>query len=222
MSSWSDVLEGLTPEQARAAALTGPVLALAGAGTGKTKTLTAGVAHRIRARGIAPSRILAVTFTNKAAGEMCGRIRALLGEEATPRWIGTFHGLGARQLRSGREVAGLRPGFDILDADDSQRVLKAMNLAAGDEAETLGRAPLKLLCNRLSAFKDDLVLPAEAPAYVEAKNRGSRPGADAARSPPSQARGSCLRRLSTAAARRERRRLRRLAALAGPLDAGEP
>lgn len=173
MSRSNDLLAGLTAEQAAAAALTGPVLALAGAGTGKTKTLTAGVAHRIEVRGMPASRILAVTFTNKAAGEMTARIRKLLGDGAAPYWVGTFHGLGARQLRAEPEIAGLRPDFDIMDADDSRRVvkrvMKAMNLAAGDETVSIGRDPLKLMCNRLSAFKDDLVIPAEAAAYVEAK-----------------------------------------------------
>jgi len=110
---------GLTPEQAQAAAQYGPVLVLAGAGTGKTKTLTAALAHRIAVGGIAPGRILAVTFTNKAAAEMSDRIRGALDGGATPSWLGTFHGLAARQLRIEPEVAGLRPGFDILDADDS-------------------------------------------------------------------------------------------------------
>ena len=84
MSTSSDVLAGLTVDQATAAALTGPVLVLAGAGTGKTKTLTAGVAHRITARSIPASRILAVTFTNKAAAEMLTRIRAGLGDGGAP------------------------------------------------------------------------------------------------------------------------------------------
>ena len=167
-----DVLAGLTPAQAQAAVQSGPVLVLAGAGTGKTKTLTAAVKHRIDARGIPAARILAVTFTNKAASEMTGRIRTALGGTAAPRWIGTFHGLGARQLRIEPEVAGLRPGFDILDADDSRRivkrVMKALNLADGGDGEAIGRDPLKLMCNRLARFKDSLVTPQEAPARVEA------------------------------------------------------
>ena len=166
------ILAGLTASQADAASRTGPVLVLAGAGTGKTKCLTAAVAHRIAVRGIAASRILAVTFTNKAAAEMAGRIRAALGETAAPHWIGTFHGLAARQLRIEPEVAGLRPGFDILDADDSRRivkrVMKAMNLAAGDEGVAIGRDPLKVMCNRISTFKDSLITPDEAPARIEA------------------------------------------------------
>ncbi len=167
------MLGGLTPDQAHAATLTGLFLVLAGAETCKTKTLTAGVAHRIAVRGIPAHRILAVSFTNKAAAEMCGRIQATLGEGAAPTWLGTFQGLGASQLRAEPEVAGVRPGFDIVDADDSRRTVKrvmnAMNLAAGDAAASIGRDPLKQMCNRLSAFKDALVTPSEAASYVEAK-----------------------------------------------------
>jgi len=165
------ILDGLTPQQSAAATQTGAVLVLAGAGTGKTKTLTRAVAHRVMVRGIPASRVLAVTFTNKAAAEMAGRIQAVLGDGMAPRWIGTFHGLGARQLRIEPEVAGLRPGFDILDADDSRRivkrVMKALNLAAGEEA-VVGRDPLKVMCNRISRFKDSLITPEEAPARIEA------------------------------------------------------
>jgi DNA helicase-2/ATP-dependent DNA helicase PcrA len=107
-------MAGLTTEQARAAAQYGPVLVLAGADTGKTKTLTAAVVLRIAAGGVAAGRVLAVTFTNKAATEMSSRIRAALDGGPAPSWLGTFHGLAARQLRIEPEVAGLRPGFDIL------------------------------------------------------------------------------------------------------------
>ena len=165
------VLAGLTPAQAEAATLEGAVLVLAGAGTGKTRTLTAGVAWRIAARGFDADRILAVTFTNKAAKEMADRIRTILAGQRAPSWIGTFHGLGARQLRIEPEVATLRPGFDILDADDSRRMvkrtLKAMDVSLDDVAE--GRDPLKRLCNRLASMKDNLVTPDEAPAHVEAQ-----------------------------------------------------
>ena len=167
----ASILSDLTPSQREAATTSGPVLVLAGAGTGKTKTLTAAVVHRI-GHGIAPSRILAATFTNKAAGEMTGRIRACLGDGTAPYWIGTFHGLAARQLRIEPEVAGLRPGFDILDADDSRRiikrVLKAHNLAGADDAMMIGRDPLKAMCNRIPKFKDNLITPEEAPTRIEA------------------------------------------------------
>jgi DNA helicase-2/ATP-dependent DNA helicase PcrA len=164
--------DDLTPMQAEAAAQDGAVLVLAGAGTGKTKTLTAAVVHRIRAFGVKPHRVLAVTFTNKAAGEMTGRIRAALGGVGTPGWFGTFHGLASRQLRTEPEVAGLRPGFDILDAEDSRRlvrrILKAMNLT-GDESgdPSAGRDPVKIIANRIAQLKDRLISPEEAQAHYE-------------------------------------------------------
>ena len=166
------VLDGLTPAQTAAATQPGSALVLSGAGSGKTRTLTAAVAYRIDVRGIAASRVIAVTFTNRAAAEMAGRIRTALGGGRPPTWLGTYHSLGARQLRAEPEVAGLRPGFDILDADDSRRIvkriLKAMNLAGGDDGTGVGRDPLKVMCNRLSKFKDNLITPDEAPARIEA------------------------------------------------------
>jgi len=166
------ILDDLTPQQRAAALQTGPTLVIAGAGTGKTKTLTAAVADRIATHRINPARILAVTFTNKAAAEMTGRIKAALGESMAPSWAGTFHGLGARQLRIEPEVADLRPGFDIYDADDSRRVvkrvMKAMNLTAGEDEGAGARDALKLVCGRISKWKDELVLPRDAPAAAEA------------------------------------------------------
>ena len=106
------VMADLTTVRARAAAQDGAVLVLAGAGTGKTKTLTAAVVHRIAAGGVAAGRVLAVTFTNKAATEMSSRIPTALDGGPAPSWIGTFQGLAARQLRIEPEIAGLRPGFD--------------------------------------------------------------------------------------------------------------
>ena len=164
------VIAPLTQEQSLAARTDGPVLVLAGAGTGKTRTLTAAVARRILASGIQPARILAVTFTNKAAAEMSSRIRSALDGIAPPHWVGTFHGLGARQLRAEPEVADLRPGFEILDGDDSRRLvrrtMKAMSLAGDGEGPT-GRDPVKVMCNRLSKFKDSLIAPEEAATRVE-------------------------------------------------------
>ena len=138
MGHQAAILDGLTPQQCAAATQMGAVLVLARAGTGKTKTLTRAVANRTQVHGIPAARILAVTFTNKAAREMSERIWTTLGDGAAPHWTGTFHGLGARQLRTKREVAGLRSGFDILDADDSRRivkrVMKGMNLATATRA----------------------------------------------------------------------------------------
>jgi hypothetical protein len=164
------VMADLTREQSLAAQTDGPVLVLAGAGTGKTRTLTAAVVRRILISGIKPARILAVTFTNKAAAEMSSRIRSALDGIAPPHWVGTFHGLGARQLRAEPEVAGLRPGFEILDSDDMRRfvrrTMKAMSFASDGEGPA-GRDPVKVMCNRISKFKDSLIAPDEAATRVE-------------------------------------------------------
>jgi DNA helicase-2/ATP-dependent DNA helicase PcrA len=163
----------LTPAQAQAAAHFGPILVLAGAGTGKTSTLTAAVVHRIAVERIPASRILAVTFTNKAAAEMASRIRAALDGHAAPSWLGTYHGLAARQLRDAPEIAELRPDFDIVDADDSRRFVKRVMKTQGLDGEESGdanaRDPLKTMCNRIAKFKDNLITPAGAAAWVEAK-----------------------------------------------------
>ena len=168
------ILAGLTPAQAEAAVHDGAILVLAGAGTGKTRVLTRAVAWRIERQGIAPNRMLAVTFTNKAAGEMTGRIRAMLAGQPVPSWIGTFHGLAARQLRIEPEVAGLRGGFEILDADDSRRMIRrtaaAMHAGGHEDAGDAGRdqQSLKTLCNRIGKFKDNLISSEEAPRSIEA------------------------------------------------------
>lgn len=167
----AEITAGLTPAQARAAAHDGAILVLAGAGTGKTRTLTAGVALRIAEQGIRPSRILCVTFTNKAAAEMKERIAAMLAGFELPSWVGTFHGLGARQLRADPEVGELRENFDILDADDSKRlvkrIVKAMNLSDAEEGGPDERDPVKAICNLIGKLKDNLVAPEEAIAHVE-------------------------------------------------------
>jgi DNA helicase II / ATP-dependent DNA helicase PcrA len=103
-----------------------PVLVLAGAGSGKTRVLTHRIAWLIQAQDLSPHSILAVTFTNKAAGEMRGRIETLLGIPGSSLWIGTFHGLAHRLLRLHWREAGLVQGFQILDAEDQQRLIKKL------------------------------------------------------------------------------------------------
>ena len=129
MSRTSDgaLLEGLNPAQ-REAVLhhEGPLLVLAGAGSGKTRVLTRRVAQLIQAHGVRPSDILAVTFTNKAAGEMRERIAALLGTEPAGMWAGTFHSVGARLLRRAAHLVGRSTSFTIYDEDDSQAVVKRL------------------------------------------------------------------------------------------------
>src|SRR3990170_3144628 len=122
-------------QRAAVAAAPGPLLVPAGAGSGKTRVLTHRVAWLVGVEGISPHAILAVTFTNKAAAEMRGRIERMLGAPVGGMWIGTFHGLSHRLLRSHFREAGLPQGFQILDAEDQyrliRRVLKGLNL---DEA----------------------------------------------------------------------------------------
>ena len=102
----------------------GPLLVLAGAGSGKTRVLTARIARLIEHHGVAPASILAVTFTNKAAGEMRARVARLLGEEPAGMWIGTFHSIGARMLRREAALVGRTPAFTIYDEDDSLGVIR--------------------------------------------------------------------------------------------------
>jgi len=120
-------LEGLNPAQLEAAShFEGPLLVLAGAGSGKTRVLTARVCHLIREHGVPPDRILAVTFTNKAAGEMRERIGRLLAREPAGMWVGTFHAVGARLLRRHADRVGYDRSFTILDADQSLRLVKSV------------------------------------------------------------------------------------------------
>ena len=102
----------------------GPLLVLAGAGSGKTRVLTARIAHLIQTRGIRPDRLFAVTFTNKAAGEMRDRVAALLGADPRGLWIGTFHSLSARLLRREAPLLGFGPNFTIYDEDDTLGIVK--------------------------------------------------------------------------------------------------
>src|SRR5688572_19136831 len=118
-------LQGLNPEQRAAVEhFEGPILALAGAGSGKTRVLTNRIAHLIEEHGVDPASILAVTFTNKAAGEMRQRIRNLLGQEPAGMWVGTFHSIGARLMRRHAARLGWSPNFSIYDSDQSLREIK--------------------------------------------------------------------------------------------------
>jgi DNA helicase II / ATP-dependent DNA helicase PcrA len=118
-------LRELNPEQREAVEhVEGPLLVLAGAGSGKTRVLTVRIARLIEDHGVPPDRILAVTFTNKAAGEMRARIRALLGRDPVGAWVGTFHSLGARLLRRHADRLGWDSTFTIFDAEESLREIK--------------------------------------------------------------------------------------------------
>ena len=127
-----DYLSGLNPEQREAVETTeGPVLVLAGAGTGKTRVLTTRLAHILATGRARPWELLAVTFTNKAAREMRERITHLIGPSAEGlRWLGTFHSIAAQILRRHAELVGLKSSFTILDTDDQERLLKQLLEAA--------------------------------------------------------------------------------------------
>ena len=140
----------------------GPVLVLAGAGTGKTAALTARLAHLIATRRAWPSEILAVTFTNKAAREMRERVERITGGaiDAMP-WLGTFHSVAARMLRRHAELVGLQSNFTILDTDDQLRLLKQLIQAADiDEKRWTARA----LAGLIDRWKNRGWTPAEVDA----------------------------------------------------------
>jgi len=118
-------LAGLNPAQREAVLhVDGPLLVLAGAGSGKTRVLTTRIAHLVREHGVDPQRILAVTFTNKAAGEMRERLTRLLGGAPTGMWVGTFHAIGARLLRANASLVGRTSQFTIYDEEDTLAVVK--------------------------------------------------------------------------------------------------
>ena len=156
-------LRGLNPPQREAVLTTeGPVLVLAGAGTGKTAALTARLAHLIATRLAWPSQILAVTFTNKAAREMKERVSAISGGaiEGMP-WLGTFHSVAARMLRSHAELVGLQSNFTILDTDDQLRVLKQLIQASNLDEK---RWPARQLAGLIDRWKNRGWTPAQVDA----------------------------------------------------------
>ncbi len=155
-------LDGLNPEQSRAVeSLDGPVLVLAGAGTGKTRVLTTRIAHILATGKAYPSQILAVTFTNKAAREMKERIGLLVGGavEGMP-WLGTFHSIGVKLLRRHAELAGLRSDFSILDTDDQIRLLKQLIQAEGLDDK---RWPARQFAHMIDNWKNKGYGPADIP-----------------------------------------------------------
>ena len=173
-SGQSPHLDDLNPAQRAAVeALDGPVLMLAGAGTGKTKALTARIVHLLRVGRARPNEILAVTFTNKAAREMKDRVGRLLGEvaEGMP-WMGTFHSLSVKILRRPAELVGLKSNFTILDTDDQLRLLKQLIAAANIDEK---RWPARMMASIIDSWKNRALTPdrvpgSEAQAY---NNRGT-------------------------------------------------
>ena len=150
-------LDSLNPAQRQAVeAIDGPVLVLAGAGTGKTRVLTTRLAHLLHLRRARPWEILAVTFTNRAAREMRDRVAALVGPGAESLWLGTFHALGARLLRRHAELVGLRSNFTILDTDDQIRLLKQLLVAENIDDK---KWPARLLMGVIQRWKDRGLTP---------------------------------------------------------------
>ncbi len=148
----SPLLAGLNPQQREAVlAAEGPVLILAGAGSGKTRVITHRIAHLVRERGIAPGRLLAVTFTNKAAGEMRSRVENLLQGTSVTSWISTFHALCVRLLRREATAAGLPHDFLIYDDDDQ---MAAVREAMRDLNLSEKLHPPRRLLSRISAAKN--------------------------------------------------------------------
>jgi DNA helicase-2/ATP-dependent DNA helicase PcrA len=158
-----DLLTGLNAEQARAVKATeGPLLILAGAGSGKTKTLTHRIAHLIHSQKATPFNILAVTFTNKAAGEMRERVAKLLGENPNNRsfmpFMGTFHGICVRILRQDGEHIGIPRSFVIYDEQDRQSAVKQVSKQLMVDEKAF---PPRLIASLISSAKNEMVTPGE-------------------------------------------------------------
>ena len=154
-------LQGLNESQREAVeAIEGPVLVLAGAGTGKTCVLTTRLAHILMQNRANLGEMLAVTFTNKAAGEMKERVSHLVGRPVEGWWVGTFHAIGARILRANAELVGLTPKFTILDADDQVRLIKQL-LDVHDIDEK--RYPPRAISGIIQRWKDRGFLPDKVP-----------------------------------------------------------
>jgi DNA helicase-2/ATP-dependent DNA helicase PcrA len=174
----TDLLARLNPAQREAAShFEGPILVLAGAGSGKTRVLTTRIARLIEEHGVDPRHILAVTFTNKAAGEMRERVARLLGEEPAGMWAGTFHAIGARIVRHEARYAGRSASFTIYDEEDSiaaiKRAMERLNISTKQYSPKAIRAAISDAKNALVSVKEytslamDPLSRAAAQVYAE-------------------------------------------------------
>src|SRR3954463_13635788 len=166
-------LDALNPEQREAVeTLDGPLLVLAGAGTGKTRVLTTRIAHILSLGRARPGEILSVTFTNKAAREMKERVGKMVGQvvEGMP-WLGTFHSIGVKILRRHAELVGLKPDFTILDVDDQIRLMRQLL-----EAENIDekRWPARVLAGIIDGWKNRGLTPDKVPPGEGASFAGGR------------------------------------------------
>lgn len=159
-TTWDEgMLSGLNAEQKTAVCHDeGPLLILAGAGSGKTRVITFRIAYLVRVRRVRPSAILAITFTNKAANEMKERIKSLIGDTAAYMWVGTFHSMFARILRRHADVIGYDRNFSILDTDDQQKIVKDAILARNLNEKMY--IPRNILAE-ISKAKNELISPEE-------------------------------------------------------------
>ncbi len=165
-------LVGLNDRQREAVlAQDGPVLVLAGAGTGKTRALTTRLAHLLMTGKARPFDIMAVTFTNKAAGEMRARVSDLIGRPVEGWWLGTFHALAARILRQHAEAAGLKPNFTIIDTDDQLRLVKQIIQAEGLDSQ---KWPSRVVLGIIERWKDRGLTPDKVSAAEQAEVGGGR------------------------------------------------
>ena len=161
----ADLLEGLNPPQREAVTYRGPALLIvAGAGSGKTRVLTHRIASLLRGREAWPSQILAITFTNKAAGEMRERVQQLIGDSAQGMWISTFHSACVRILRREAQQFGFTKNFTIYDSGDSRALIK--RLVKEHEADAFGLTPAAVQ-SRISKLKNEL---ADADSYARQAN----------------------------------------------------
>jgi len=155
--SVEDLLAGLNPPQREAVTHSGsPLLIVAGAGSGKTRVLTQRIAYLLAARDVHPGEILAITFTNKAAGELKERVAAVVGSRARLMWVSTFHSACVRILRAEHELAGLKSSFTIYDTDDSRRL---MTMVARELDLDPKRYPPRSLVTQVSNLKNELIDP---------------------------------------------------------------
>jgi len=169
--SESPLVAGLNPQQAQAVLhVGGPLLIMAGAGSGKTRVLTHRIAHLLESGRARPHEILAITFTNKAAGEMRERVEALVGGEARFMWVATFHSACVRILRKDHELAGLTSSFSIYDTADAVNLMKLVMKELDLDPKKFSP---KAILSRIGRFKDELISPDIALAAAEGASRHS-------------------------------------------------
>ena len=164
----SEYLDNLNEKQKEATlCIEGPLLIVAGAGSGKTRVLTSRIAHIIKTHKAFPNQILAVTFTNKAAKEMQIRVSKLLRKEATELpWLGTFHSISAKLLRKHADAVGLKSNFSIIDQTDQERLIK--NICKAENVDTKKISPKYILAvidkwKNKGLYPDDVILKKKKP-----------------------------------------------------------